>query len=170
MEVTWEEHNISCMPTADVYRDGAMRSEIQLVRYATSSFAPYQLEIELLFLTQIVWISAILAWLHGTTSPVLVWAHSDELQFILLLILRHTRPVILSGTNEYSFPLFMIFKFLFYSVRIILPIYAIVKAVTALQRHCHQQEEYYASSSFISSDEESEHSTPQSPSHVVCVH
>ncbi|KAK4842047.1 hypothetical protein QYF36_014902 [Acer negundo] len=96
----------------------------------------------------------------------LLCCRTIALILMLLLILRHTLPVILRGTNEYSFPLFML---LFVrTVGIILPIYVIVKAVTALQRRRHQQE-YYASSSFISSDEESEHSTPESPSHVVRV-
>lgn len=31
-----------------------------------------------------------------------------HLQFMLLLILRHTLPILLSGTNEYSFPLFLV--------------------------------------------------------------
>ncbi|TXG57254.1 hypothetical protein EZV62_018567 [Acer yangbiense] len=206
------------MLTADVYRDGAMRRGIQLVRYATSSLAPYQLEIELLFVTQlcgfqqfrpgytappplfqfghipvsfrgnwevsrresnspriIAMVSTDRTFLPSPTyddysvsnTRSLLCCRTIALIFMLLLILRHTLPVILSGTNEYSFPLFML---LFVrTVGIILPIYVIVKAVTALQRRRHQQE-YYASSSFISSDEESEHSTPQSPSHVVRVH
>ncbi|KAL5763350.1 hypothetical protein ACOSP7_019614 [Xanthoceras sorbifolium] len=103
-----------------------------------------------------------------SNSRSLLCCRSIALIFMLLLILRHTLPVILSGTNEYSFPLFTLL--FLRTVGIIVPIYAIMKAVTALQRRRHQQE-YYASSSFISSDEESEeHSTPQSPTHVVRFH
>ncbi|KAH7571025.1 hypothetical protein JRO89_XS05G0241700 [Xanthoceras sorbifolium] len=252
------------MLTVDVYRGGAMRRGIQLVRYATSSLAPYQLEIELFVTVKlcdfqqfkpgytappplfqfghipmsfrgnweistresnspriIAMVSTDRDFLHSPTFDdhsvsnsrsllccrsialivnilLLSWSALAEfatfnfslcelftfssdftliltkthllllLQFMLLLILRHTLPVILSGTNEYSFPLFTLL--FLRTVGIIVPIYAIMKAVTALQRRRHQQE-YYASSSFISSDEESEeHSTPQSPTHVVRFH
>ncbi|CAI9110616.1 OLC1v1010672C1 [Oldenlandia corymbosa var. corymbosa] len=57
--------------------------------------------------------------------------------FVSLLVLRHTLPVIINGREEYSLTLFM-----FISLRIIgilLPIYVMVKAFTAVQHCRHQQ-------------------------------
>ncbi|OMO60548.1 Zinc finger, RING-CH-type [Corchorus capsularis] len=72
--------------------------------------------------------------------------------FLILLILRHTLPVILSGTNEYSFPLFMLL--LLRTIGIILPIYVLVKGVTVFCRRRRQQET--PNSLFGRSDEETE--------------
>ncbi|KAJ4709794.1 RING/FYVE/PHD zinc finger superfamily protein [Melia azedarach] len=84
--------------------------------------------------------------------------------FMFLLIFRHTLPVILSGTNEYSLPLLLLL--LVRTVGIILPIYVMVRVVTALQRRRHQQES--PNSSYSSSDEETENSE-QSPAQVLHV-
>ncbi|XWS63897.1 hypothetical protein CRYUN_Cryun06bG0140700 [Craigia yunnanensis] len=88
------------------------------------------------------------------------------MQFMLLLILRHTLPVILSGTNEYSFPLFI--QLLLRTVGIILPIYVMVKAVTTL--HCRRQQQETPNSLFTQSDEEIEHSIMQPQPHIVNIH
>ncbi|KAG8637696.1 uncharacterized protein LOC122721890 isoform X2 [Manihot esculenta] len=61
---------------------------------------------------------------------------SVAIAFMVLLILRHILPVILR-TNEVSFPLLML---LFLRIAgILLPVYVIMRAVTALQRRLHQQ-------------------------------
>ncbi|KAM7467492.1 hypothetical protein LguiB_015054 [Lonicera macranthoides] len=52
--------------------------------------------------------------------------------FMVLLILRHTLPVIVSGAENYSFPLVMLL--LVRCSGIILPIYIIMKAVTTILR------------------------------------
>ncbi|XVE92075.1 hypothetical protein REPUB_Repub01dG0066300 [Reevesia pubescens] len=86
--------------------------------------------------------------------------------FMLLLILRNTLPIILSGTNQYSFPLFILL--LLPTVGIILPIYVMVKVVTALPRRRQQQET--PNLLFDQSDEETEHSIMQTQPHIVNIH
>ncbi|KAE8730116.1 hypothetical protein F3Y22_tig00003041pilonHSYRG00886 [Hibiscus syriacus] len=83
--------------------------------------------------------------------------------FILLLILRHTLPIILTRTNDYTFLLFMLL--LLPTVGIILPIYVMVKSMTAL-RHRRQQQEF-PNSLFTQSDEETEQSIMQTQHHIV---
>ncbi|KAE8667747.1 hypothetical protein F3Y22_tig00112383pilonHSYRG00572 [Hibiscus syriacus] len=83
--------------------------------------------------------------------------------FMLLLVLRHTLPVILTGTNDYTFLLFMLL--LLPTVGIILPIYVVMKATTAL-RHRGQQRES-PNPLFTQSDEEIEQSVMQTQPHIV---
>ncbi|GMI75149.1 hypothetical protein like AT2G01275 [Hibiscus trionum] len=83
--------------------------------------------------------------------------------FMLLLVLRHTLPIILTGTGDYTFLLFMLL--LLPTVGIILPIYVMVKAMTPL-RHRRQQQES-PNSLFTQSDEEIEHSIMQTQPHIV---
>ncbi|KAM7270966.1 hypothetical protein ACFE04_030180 [Oxalis oulophora] len=56
--------------------------------------------------------------------------------FTVLLILRHTLPIILSGTYEYSLPLFMLL--FLRTAGVILPIFVILKAITSMQRRPQQ--------------------------------
>ncbi|KAG6759562.1 hypothetical protein POTOM_036045 [Populus tomentosa] len=86
--------------------------------------------------------------------------------FMVLLILRHTLPLILNGTNNVSFPVFML---LFLRIAgIMLPIYVMLKALTALQRRrLHQAP---PNSSIHSYDEDAEHSTLQPRPHIINVH
>ncbi|KAJ0038581.1 hypothetical protein Pint_22210 [Pistacia integerrima] len=105
---------------------------------------------------------AIQAWLHSSTSPFPVWTHSIELQFMILLILRHTLPLILNGANEFTFQLFLIL--FLRTLGIVLPIYVMVRAVTAFQRHRHQPEPPSSSS-----NEETQHSTTPQP-HAQILH
>ncbi|GLU04665.1 hypothetical protein SLE2022_218030 [Rubroshorea leprosula] len=72
--------------------------------------------------------------------------------FMVLLVLRHTLPLILSGTYEYSFPLFMLLFLRTFGV--ILPIYVVVRAVTAFRWQCHRVQQ-------VTSDEETEQTTLQ---------
>nr|XP_027077726.1 E3 ubiquitin-protein ligase MARCH8-like isoform X4 [Coffea arabica] len=57
--------------------------------------------------------------------------------FIVLLVLRHTLPIIIGGAGEYSLTLFMLV--ILRTIGILLPIYVMVKAFTAVQRCRHQQ-------------------------------
>ncbi|KAK6242270.1 zinc finger protein [Theobroma cacao] len=85
--------------------------------------------------------------------------------FMLLLIMRHTLPVMLSRINGYSFLLFMLF--VLRTVGIVLPLYVLVKVVTGFYRHRQQQET--PASLFTQSDEEPEHSSVQPQSHIINV-
>ncbi|XP_057972042.1 uncharacterized protein LOC131160403 [Malania oleifera] len=58
--------------------------------------------------------------------------------FVILLVLRHTLPIIISGAGEYSFTLFMLL--VLRTIGILLPIYVMVRAFTAILRRRHQQD------------------------------
>ncbi|XAR52483.1 Ubiquitin--protein ligase [Bertholletia excelsa] len=80
----------------------------------------------------------------------LFWCRSVAVIFMLLLILRHTLPVIVSGAEEYSLSLFSLL--LLRTFGIVLPIYVMLKAVSAIQ---HRQRQLSSPSmSDTSSDEE----------------
>lgn len=81
-----------------------------------------------------------------------ICCRSVALAFMILLILRHTLPVFLTRTNEISLPILVL---LFLRIAgIVLPIYIILRAVTALQNRRHRQES--PNVSFTTSDEEAE--------------
>ncbi|XP_044488923.1 uncharacterized protein LOC123213532 [Mangifera indica] len=92
----------------------------------------------------------------------LMCCRSIALIFMILLILRHTLPLILDGVNEFTFPLFLIL--FLRTVGIVLPIYVMVKAVTAFQHHRHQPERPSSLS-----NEETQHSTTLEP-HAQILH
>ncbi|MBA0738660.1 hypothetical protein Gogos_011991 [Gossypium gossypioides] len=123
-----------------------------------------------------------------STTRSSIYYRTVAIVLMLLLILRHTLPVILTGSNVYTFQLFTVSFVLVFEdidrlpvyklalshvvqllllpiVGIILPIYLMVKAVTAL-RHRRQQQEA-PNSLFTQSDEETEHSTMQAQPHIV---
>ncbi|MBA0556462.1 hypothetical protein Golob_026562 [Gossypium lobatum] len=123
-----------------------------------------------------------------STTRSSIYYRTVAIVLMLLLILRHTLPVILTGSNEYTFQLFTVSFVLVFEdidrlpvyklalshvvqllllpiVGIILPIYLMVKAVSAL-RHRRQQQEA-PNSLFTQSDEETEHSTMQAQPHIV---
>ncbi|MBA0765803.1 hypothetical protein Gotri_014940 [Gossypium trilobum] len=123
-----------------------------------------------------------------STTRSSIYYRTVAIVLMLLLILRHTLPVILTGSNEYTFQLFRVSFVLVFEdidrlpvyklalshvvqllllpiVGIILPIYLMVKAVSAL-RHRRQQQEA-PNSLFTQSDEETEHSTMQAQPHIV---
>ncbi|KAK9276804.1 hypothetical protein L1049_006340 [Liquidambar formosana] len=103
----------------------------------------------------------------ASTSRSLMCCRSVAVIFMVLLILRHTLPVIISGAGEFSFPLVMLL--LLRTAGIILPIYVMVKAVTAIQRRRHQRESH--NSSTISSHEEPQQQPIlQRQSHIVHIH
>ncbi|MBA0711482.1 hypothetical protein Golax_010657 [Gossypium laxum] len=122
-----------------------------------------------------------------STTRSSIYYRTVAIVLMLLLILRHTLPVILTGSNEYTFQLFTVSFVLVFEdidrlpvyklalshvvqllllliVGIILPIYLMVKAVSALRHHRQQQEA--PNSLFTQSDEETEHSMQAQP-HIV---
>ncbi|KAI3733884.1 hypothetical protein L6452_13342 [Arctium lappa] len=72
--------------------------------------------------------------------------------FIVLLILRHTLPVFVNGVENYPLPVFLLL--LLRTSGIILPIYFILRGVTALVNRQHRLASNGSTSSFSSSDEE----------------
>ncbi|KAH1190743.1 E3 ubiquitin-protein ligase MARCH3 [Glycine max] len=66
----------------------------------------------------------------------LICCRSIAVIFMVLLILRHTLPLVISGNKEYSFPLFLLL--LFRIAGVVLPIYFMVRAVALIQRHRRQ--------------------------------
>ncbi|KAK6279831.1 hypothetical protein POUND7_020098 [Theobroma cacao] len=78
--------------------------------------------------------------------------------FMVLLVLRHTLPIIISGAGDYSLTLFTLL--MLRTVGILLPIYIMVKAFTAIQRRRHHQDPRF---SLAASDEESELPQLQQP-------
>ncbi|XP_061365029.1 uncharacterized protein LOC133308429 [Gastrolobium bilobum] len=74
--------------------------------------------------------------------------------FMVLLILRHTLPLVISGNKDYSFPLFLVL--LFRSAGIVLPIYFMVRAVTFIQRHRRHLREHPNALVSLSDDENEE--------------
>ncbi|KAK7846263.1 hypothetical protein CFP56_008189 [Quercus suber] len=101
----------------------------------------------------------------ASTTRSLMCFRSVALIFMVLLILRHTLPLIISGGNGYSFPLSMLL--FLRTAGIILPIYIMVRAVTFLQRRRYQQEP--SISPIASSDDEIEDSTLQPQPHIIRV-
>ncbi|KAG4215049.1 hypothetical protein ERO13_A01G153800v2 [Gossypium hirsutum] len=86
--------------------------------------------------------------------------------FMLLLVLRHILPVLLRGSDDFSFPLFI--SILLRTIGIILPMYVIFKTVTALLR-CRQHQET-PNSLFAESEEENEVAIMQTQPHIVNIH
>lgn len=97
----------------------------------------------------------------------LLCCRSVVLIFMVLLVLRHTLPLILSGNNDYSFPLVMLL--ILRTIGIVLPIYVVAKALAAtLTKRRNPPDTAYSLSE--SSDEETEDSIVQPEPHVIHVH
>ncbi|XP_030448303.1 uncharacterized protein LOC115670758 isoform X1 [Syzygium oleosum] len=94
-----------------------------------------------------------------SVSRSLMCCRSMACIFMVLLVLRHALPVLLSGTREYSLPLLMLLSLR--TVGIVLPIYIIIRVLTAVQRHRRQQVQVSLSSPLASSDQETENPTQQ---------
>ncbi|WZZ09607.1 hypothetical protein YC2023_095528 [Brassica napus] len=100
--------------------------------------------------------------LSSTTS--FICCRSLVLIFMALLILRHTLPLVLTGSNLHVFPLFMLFLRI---LGIMLPIYVVTKAVATCRRH---SQNFETSDSEDSSDEEAElWRLPQTQSYIIGV-
>ncbi|XP_065851228.1 uncharacterized protein [Euphorbia lathyris] len=75
---------------------------------------------------------------YPTSTRNLICCCTLLIALMILLVLRHTLPVILSGNNVISFPLLIL---LFLRIAgIVIPIYVMVRVVTAIQRQRFQQE------------------------------
>lgn len=103
----------------------------------------------------------------ASTARSVLWCRSVAFIFMVLLILRHTLPLIISGNKDYSFPLIMLL--VLRTVGIVLPIYIMVRLVTAIQRRRSQQD--LSGSSITSSDDEetgpSSVLRPQQQPHII---
>lgn len=99
-----------------------------------------------------------------STSRSMMCCRSVAIIFMVLLILRHTLPVMINGAEEYTFPLFMLV--LLRTAGIILPIYIMLRAVTAIQRRRRQQD---PPTPYASTDEETEQPALQPQTHIIHV-
>ncbi|XP_010659955.1 uncharacterized protein LOC100259487 isoform X1 [Vitis vinifera] len=99
-----------------------------------------------------------------STSRSMMCCRSVAIIFMVLLILRHTLPVMINGAEEYTFPLFMLV--LLRTAGIILPIYIMLRAVTAIQRRPRQQD---PPTPYASTDEETEQPALQPQTHIIHV-
>ncbi|KAL8218654.1 hypothetical protein R6Q57_022027 [Mikania cordata] len=72
--------------------------------------------------------------------------------FMILLILRHTLPIFANGVGNYSLPAFMLL--LIRTSGIIVPVYIILRAATALLHRRHQLASNSSTSSLPSSNDE----------------
>ncbi|KAF8390026.1 hypothetical protein HHK36_024547 [Tetracentron sinense] len=71
------------------------------------------------------------------TSRSLMFCHTVAIIFMVILVLRHTLPIISSGAKEYSFALLILL--MLRTAGILLPIYIMLRAVIAIQHRRHQQ-------------------------------
>ncbi|KAJ4974147.1 hypothetical protein NE237_007321 [Protea cynaroides] len=86
----------------------------------------------------------------AATSKTLLCCRIVAIIFMVVLVLRHSLPNIVTGTGEYSVPLLILL--ILRTAGILLPIYIMMRAVTALHRR-RQQQEYMSTTE---SDEEDE--------------
>ncbi|XAR71394.1 Ubiquitin--protein ligase [Bertholletia excelsa] len=86
------------------------------------------------------------------TSRSLICCRMLAIVVMVLLVLRHTLPTIISGAEDYTIALFTLL--MLRAIGILLPVYIMFKAFTAIQRRRHQQES--RNFSFSPSDVEDE--------------
>ncbi|XP_011097148.1 uncharacterized protein LOC105176135 [Sesamum indicum] len=99
------------------------------------------------------------------TSRSLICCRVVAVILIVLLALRHTLPFIIYGAGEYSISLFTLL--MLRMVGILLPIYIMVKALTAIQRRRNHQESPIFP--LPSSEKENELAQHQQHSHLIHV-
>ncbi|XP_038719626.1 uncharacterized protein LOC120012331 isoform X2 [Tripterygium wilfordii] len=85
--------------------------------------------------------------------------------FMVLLVLRHTLPIIITGAGEYSLTLFTLL--MLRTIGILLPIFVMVKAFTAVQRRHRRQDPHFSLGLDEASDEENDLSQFQSQSRFI---
>lgn len=85
--------------------------------------------------------------------------------FVVLLILRHTLPVMIHGVEEYSFTVFILL--LLRIAGILLPVYLMARALTGIRRQ-HRQRELHDFA--VDASDEHEHSETELRPHVIHVH
>ncbi|XVE72153.1 hypothetical protein DITRI_Ditri11bG0016100 [Diplodiscus trichospermus] len=96
---------------------------------------------------------------YSASSPrSLICCRAIAIIFMVLLVLRHTLPIIISGAGDYSLTIFTLL--MLRTIGILLPIYIMVKAFTAVQRRRHHQDPRF---SLAASDEESDLQQLQQP-------
>ncbi|KAI3965581.1 hypothetical protein MKX01_010538 [Papaver californicum] len=100
------------------------------------------------------------------TSRSLMCCRTVAIIFLVLLVLRHALPIIISGTEDYSFTLFMLL--LLRISGILLPIYLTIKAVTAILRRRRPHEPHDLSYSTSGEEDEQTHLQPQQ--YLIHVH
>ncbi|GMY24845.1 e3 ubiquitin-protein ligase march8 [Fagus crenata] len=71
------------------------------------------------------------------TSRSLIYCRLVAIIFMVLLVLRHNLPIIISGAGEYSLTLSMLL--ILRTIGILLPIHVMVREFTAIQRRRHLQ-------------------------------
>ncbi|XP_077242368.1 uncharacterized protein LOC143882856 [Tasmannia lanceolata] len=98
---------------------------------------------------------------HSARS--MICCRSVAVIFMVLLVLRHTLPIIISGAEEYSFTLFILL--LLRTAGILIPVYIMVRALTAIQRRRQQQ----ALHDLSLTSEENEESQPEPLPHLIHV-
>ncbi|XXG74264.1 hypothetical protein AAC387_Pa07g3032 [Persea americana] len=96
-----------------------------------------------------------------STARSMMCCRSVAIIFMILLVLRHTLPIIISGAEEYSFALFLLL--LLRTVGIILPVYIVARVLTAIQQRRQQQ----ASLTPSDGDEQLESQAQQRPPHFT---
>ncbi|KAF8378636.1 hypothetical protein HHK36_029985 [Tetracentron sinense] len=99
------------------------------------------------------------------TSRSLMCCRSVAIIFMVLLVLRHTLPIIINGAEEHSFA--VVILLILRTAGILLPIYIMVRAVTAFQRRRHQQEPH--NFSLNTSEEENEQQLQRQP-RIIHIH
>ncbi|XP_059649616.1 uncharacterized protein LOC132295380 isoform X1 [Cornus florida] len=104
---------------------------------------------------------------EASTTRSLMCCRSVAIIFMVLLILRHTLPLIVSGAEGYSFPLILLL--VLRTSGIIVPIYIMMKAVNIIQ-HRRRQVVSRNGSLASSDDEEIGPPTPQRQPHIIHVH
>ncbi|KAM6562969.1 hypothetical protein CsatB_022967 [Cannabis sativa] len=100
----------------------------------------------------------------ASSTRSLTYCRAMAVIFMILLILRHTLPLIINGKNDYSFPLIMLL--FLRTIGIVLPIYVMVRAVSAIHnRRRRSQQVHPIASPDTSSDGENEDLEMQPPPH-----
>lgn len=84
--------------------------------------------------------------------------------FVVLLVLRHTLPIVLNEAGEYSYTLYMLL--MLRTIGILLPICVMLKACSIIRHHLRHRP-IPAELQFSTSDEENEHVNPQLAAHFI---
>ncbi|CAL5428499.1 unnamed protein product [Camellia sinensis] len=120
--------SLKIMFIADAYKDDVTRKVTVCVRYVTRPFKPgYTAPPPMFQLGSIP-----MNFRRDPNNPCFIAMVTTEPNFFMvLLILRHTLPILVNGAQDYSFPLFLLL--LLRTTGIIVPINIMVKAVNAIK-------------------------------------
>ncbi|KAE8687931.1 RING/FYVE/PHD zinc finger superfamily protein isoform 4 [Hibiscus syriacus] len=103
----------------------------------------------------------------ATTTSTSIGYCTIAIIFTLLLVFRHVLPAILNGSEDYFL---LVTSLLVQTVGIILPIYAMVKVMSAIHRRLHRQLQETPNSLVTRSGKENEISIVQAQPHIVSIH